>query len=302
MFVNFFRVFKFGWQEISRNLGISVATIFIMFISLTLVGGTLVLQRLSKNLVMTLQEKADISVFFKEDTKEEDIYKIKERIENFPEVKEVEYVSKEKALEKFKEVHKDNPSIMESLQLIGKNPLPASLNIRADSSAAYEKLANFLEKGEYKDFIEKVNYRQNQMIIDRLFSISENIKTSGLIISCILIFIAFVMTFNTIRLAIYSRRKEIAIMKLIGATNWFVRGPFLIQGILVGLFAGIISFLLFYGIDSLLSPDNLGIFGELGLADFFEENVLTLLLIQVGGGVLLGLVSSFFATQKYLKY
>jgi len=80
MFTNFFRVFKFGWQEISRNLGISLATIFIMFISLTLVGGTLVLQRLSKNLVVTLQEKADISVFFKEDTKEEDIYKIKEEI------------------------------------------------------------------------------------------------------------------------------------------------------------------------------------------------------------------------------
>jgi len=302
MFVNFFRVFKFGWQEISRNIGVSLGTIFIMFIALTLVGGTLVLQRLSENLVATLQEKADISVFFKENVKEEDISKIKEKIENFPEVKEVEYISKEEALENFKKVHKDNPSIIESLQLIGKNPLPASLNIRADSSSAYEKLANFLEKGEYKDFIEKVNYRQNQLIINRLFSISDNIKTGGLIISCILIFIAFVVTFNTIRLAIYSRRKEIAIMKLIGATNWFVRGPFLIQGILVGLFAGTLSFLLFYGIDSALSPGNLGIFGELGLGNFFEENVLMLLLIQLGGGILLGLISSFFATQRYLKY
>ena len=73
MFVNFFRVFKFGWQEISRNIGVSLGTIFIMFIALTLVGGTLVLQRLSENLVATLQEKADISVFFKENVKEEDI-------------------------------------------------------------------------------------------------------------------------------------------------------------------------------------------------------------------------------------
>ena len=301
MFTNFFRVFKFGWHEFSRNIGISLGTVFVIFIALSLGGGTLLLRGMSEKLITTLQEKVDVSVYFKEEAKEENVLAVKKEVEDISEVKSVEYISKEKALETFKETRKNNPLIMESLAAIESNPLPASLNIRAADLSSYEKLANFLDGEEYKDLIEKVNYRQNQAIIERLFSISNSVKQGGIIISAILIFIAAIVTFNTIKLAIYSKKEEIENMKLIGATNWFVRGPFLVQGIIIGLSAGIFSFLFFYGMGSGISPSSLGVFGELGFLQFFETNILFFLLIQVGGGILISIFSSFVAVQKYLN-
>ncbi len=301
MFTNFFRVFKFGWHDFSRNIGISIGTIFIIFIALFLMGGTLFLRGMAENLITSLQEKVDVSVYFKPDVPEEDALLVKQKIENFPEVEKVEYVSKDEALKSFKENYKDNSLVMESLNEIGGNPLPASLNIRAAQASSYESLANFLEKGEFKDLIEKVNYRQNEAIIERLFSISNSIEKGGFVASIILVLIAVLVTFNTIRLAIYSKRKEIETMKLLGATNWFVRGPFLVQGLITGLFAGVVSFLFFYGIDICLSPQSFGIFGDLGLLSFFEEHILLFLLIQVGGGTLISMFASLLATQKYLK-
>ncbi|HOK35271.1 MAG TPA: permease-like cell division protein FtsX [Candidatus Pacearchaeota archaeon] len=301
MFTNFFRVFKFGWQEVSRNIGVSLGTIFIIFVAVFLVGGTLLLRGMTENLISTLQSKVDISVYFKLDVKEEDALLVKERIENFPEVEKVEYVSKEDALKSFKERYQDNSLVIESLNEIGDNPLPSSLNIQATEASSYENLANFLEKGEFKDLIDKVNYRQNKTIIERLFSISNNIKEGGFIISIILVIIAVLVTFNTIRLAIYSKREEIETMKLLGATNWFVRGPFLIQGLITGLLAGLISFLLFFVIDHSISPGSFGIFGELGILSFFEENILLFLLIEIGGGVIISMFATLLATQKYLK-
>jgi len=301
MLTNFLRVFKFGWQEFLRNIGISVGTIFIMFIALSLLAGTLFLKGISESLITTLKEKIDISVYFKSTTQEGDIFKAKEKLENFPEVEEIDYISREKALEAFKEKHKNDPQIMDALNEIGNNPLPASLNVRASSAQSYAAISNFLEKGEFKNLVEKVNYRQNRLIIEKLFSISALIKKGGLAISLFLIFIAVVVTLNTIRLAIYAKRKEIEIMKLVGATDGFVRGPFLIQGILLGLFAGFLSFMVFYGVDILFPSEGSLIFAELGFSNFFGKNILLFLLIQIGGGIILGAISSLVAIQKYLK-
>ncbi|PJC47893.1 MAG: hypothetical protein CO034_00955 [Parcubacteria group bacterium CG_4_9_14_0_2_um_filter_35_11] len=301
MLTNFLRVFKFGWQEFLRNIGISVGTIFIMFIALSLLAGTLFLKGISESLITTLKEKIDISVYFKSTTQEGDIFKAKEKLENFPEVEEIDYISREKALEAFKEKHKNDPQIMDALNEIGNNPLPASLNVRASSAQSYAAISNFFEKGEFKNLVEKVNYRQNRLIIEKLFSISALIKKGGLAISLFLIFIAVVVTLNTIRLAIYAKRKEIEIMKLVGATDGFVRGPFLIQGILLGLFAGFLSFMVFYGVDILFPSEGSLIFAELGFSNFFGKNILLFLLIQIGGGIILGAISSLVAIQKYLK-
>ena len=301
MLTNFFRVFKFGWQEFLRNVGISLGTIFIMFIALSLVAGTLFFKGISESLITTLKEKIDISVYFKPDTKEEDIFKTREKLENFPEVEEVDYVSREKALEIFKEKHKDDPQIMEALNEIGNNPLPASLNIKASSAQSYAAISNFLEKGEFKNLVDKVNYKQNKLIIEKLFSILSTVKKGGLVTNLLLILIAVVVTLNTIRLAIYAKKREIEIMKLVGATDGFVRGPFLVQGLFLGLFAGFFSFMVFYVINLLFPSQGSLIFAELGFLNFFEKNILLFLLIQVGGGIVLGAVSSLVAVQRYLK-
>lgn len=301
MLTNFVRILKFGWQALTRNIGISIGTIFIMFTVLFLVGGVLLLNSMSKTLVSSLEDKVDVSVYFKLNANENAILTLEQRLEKFPEVEEVEYVSKEMAIQRFKETHKDNDLLMESLDEIGSNPLPASLNVRAETTDAYAKLANFLEKGEYKSLIEKVNWRENKSIISKLFSISAAVQNGGLLAGFILVFVAMVVTFNTIRLAIFSKKEEIETMKMIGATNRLVRGPFIVEGVLIGLLSGLLAFLFFLAIDSFFLPESLGFFGELGLLTFFEKNILYLALIQIGGGALLGAVSSYLATQRYLK-
>lgn len=301
MLTNFFRVIKFGVQNLIRNLGISIGTIFIMFTVLFLVGGVLLLNEMSQTLVSSIENKVDVSVYFRSNVKEEDILLVGKRLEKFPDVKEVEYVSKEMALQRFKESHKDNKLLMESLGEIGSNPLPASLNVRANDIQSYASLAGFLEKGEFNKLIEKINWKENKTVIEKLFSISDAIKKGGIAASIVLVFVALVVTFNTIRLAISSKKEEIETMKLVGSTNWFTRGPFIIEGILIGLIAGLLAFLMFLAIDSFLLPSSLGFFGELGLLTFFEKNILVLLLIQLGGGIFLGAASSFVAAQRYLK-
>lgn len=297
---NFFRVIKFGYQALVRNIGISIGNIFIMFIILSLLGGVLLLNSVTKTLITSLEKKVDVSVYFKPDVNDEKILEVQERLKKFPEVKEVEFISREMALQRFKETHKENKLLMESLKEVESNPLPASLNIRAETIESYAKLANFLEKGEFKNLIEKVNWKENRTIIEKLFSIAWAIKVGGILGSAVLIFVAVVVTFNTIRLAIFSKREEIETMKLVGATNRFVRGPFIIEGILIGIIAGFLSFMFFLLIDSLL-PQSLGFFGELGVLTFFENNFLALILVQLAGGAFLGAFSSFLATQRYLK-
>ena len=301
MLTNFFRVFKFGWQEFLRNVGISLGTIFIMFIALSLVAGTLFFKGISESLITTLKEKIDISVYFKPDTKEEDIFKTREKLENFPEVEEVDYVSREKALEIFKEKHKDDPQIMEALNEIGNNPLPASLNIKASSAQSYAAISNFLEKGEFKNLVDKVNYKQNKLIIEKLFSILSTVKKGGLVTNLLLILIAVVVTLNTIRLAIYAKKREIEIMKLVGATDGFVRGPFLVQGIIVGFIAALITLLITFGLCYGFDAKIKAVASEISIFNIFISNFWILLLIQLAAGIGLGIISSFIAIRKYLK-
>ena len=301
MLTNFLRVFKLGWREIYRNAGISVGTIFIVFVSLFLIGVVFLSYGMNKNLISTLENKIDVSVYFSSKAEEKDIFAVKEKLESLPDVKNVEYISKEKALENFKETHKENNLFLDSLNEIGENPLPSSLNIQANASSSYANLNKFLEGGAFEEVIEKINYKQNQAIIDRLFSISDTIKNFGITASIVIGLIATVVVFNTIRLAIYSKREEIETMKLIGATNWFVRGPFMVQGLFLGATAGILSFSFFFFLNSVLSPSSLGIFAELGFLNFFAQNIFLFFAIQVGGGVAISIFSSFVASQRYLK-
>lgn len=301
MLTNFFRSFIIAFKDLGRHFGIFIGTIFVLFISLSLMSGLFLLKGITENLIASLKEKADLSVYFLSDAKEEEMVSLKETIERFPEVSAVEYVSKEKALKEFKEKRGKDPLFSEALEMIGFNPLPASLNIKANSASAFKKLANFLEekKEDYK--IDKVNYADVEVIIKKLFSFSDNLRSAIFVASIILAFISCFMILYTIRLSIYSRREEIQAMKLIGATNWFVRGPFLIQGLLIGFFGGILSFLLFFALATQVSPSSLGMFAELGFLSLIQNNILVLLGSQILGGMLFGGVATFFALQKYLK-
>jgi cell division transport system permease protein len=301
MFVNIKRIFKSGWQNFSRDGGISAATIFVLVLAIFLVSTIFLLKDASQFLITAFREKVDVSVYFKVDTGEEEILKIEEELTKTPEVKKVTYISKEMALEEFVRRHEDNPVLMESLTEVGGNPFLASLNIKAWDAGQYGAISNFLEKPDFQNLIEKIDYYQRKPVIEKIFSLTSLANKTGIILSIVLIITAVLVTFNTIRLAILNSSEEIKIQRLVGASNWFIRGPFLIQGAISGILATLISLLIFSLTCWLLSPKIEIFFVGLSLFNLFIKNFWPLLLIQIFTGVLLAVISSTIAIRKYLK-
>ena len=301
MFTSLSRIIKAGWDSLSRDGGLVIANIFIMVLTIFVITGIFTFQNVSQFLISSIQEKVDISVYFKYEITEEEILKIREEIGEIPEAKEVEYVSKKQALEDFTERHKDDPVLMESLEEVGMNPFLASLNIKAAKASQYGEIASFLENSLYEDIIKKVDYHQRKPVIERIFSFTSNLNKFGIGFSIVLVIIAILVAFNTIRLAIYNSREEIKIQRLVGASNWFIRGPFLVQGAVIGFFAALISFLIFALVCWTLNSKVAVLFPGLSIFGFFVTNFWLILLIQLATGIILGIVSSLIAVRRYLK-
>lgn len=301
MFTFIKKISKASWLNFRRNGGLSLTTIFILLITISLITSLFLFHKISQFLISELEGKVDISIYFKEDSPEEEILKAKTELSKMPEVKEIEYNSRETARERFIQQHKDNPLLMASIEEVGENPFLASLNIKAWKPDQYETLANFLENATFKNLIEKIDYYQRKPIIERLSSITSAINKAGIGISIVLALLSFLVAFNTIRLAIFSQREEISIMRLVGASNWFIRGPFLIQGIISGFFATLIAILIFILISWALSPKLEIFLPDFNLQNFYFQNFWTLFAIQLLTGIGIGIFSSLIAMRKYLK-
>lgn len=277
------------------------ANLFVMAMVISTVTSLFLFKDVSQFIISELQEKVDISVYFKYETEEEDILRVKEEIVGIPEVKDVQYLSKEDTLKNFIERHKDDQVLMESLEEVGVNPFLASLNIKSFQANQYEAVAQFLENADFQDLIEKVDYHERKPVIERIFSLTSNLNIAGIVFSIILAIVALLVAFNTIRLAIYNLREEIKIQRLVGASNWFIRGPFLIQGMISGLFATLICLLIFTLITWILNSKIEVLFSGLSLFNIYLSNFWIIVLLQLATGIGLGTISSLIAVRKYLE-
>ena len=294
------RTIYFGWKNFFNNIGLSTATCFVLIIVILLLTSIFLLKGAAEYVISAIRERADITVFFKEDSSEEEVLKAKEELVKKPEVKRVEYVSKQTALEKFIEEHQDNPELMRALALF-ENPFLAHLNISVFAAEQYPGLVNFLENSPFSNLIAEIDYAERELIINRIFAVTETAKRAGIVISLILGLVAILVAFNTIKLAIFNSREEIKIQKLVGASNWFIRGPFLIQGLIAGIFAVLFSLSLTYGVLYFLSPKIEFFLLGFNLLNYFLNNFSTVLWIQLATGAGLGIISSYIATRRYLE-
>lgn len=301
MFTLIKRIFRSGWQDLTRDGGMIAVNIFIMVMAISVITSLFLFKDISQFLIQSLQEKVDVSVYFKDEAAEEDILKVKEELVQIPEVKEVNYVSKEEALKIFNERHGDNPVLMESLAEVGKNPFLASLGIKAFQAHQYTAVISFLEGFRFNHLIEKIDYYERKPVIERIYALTSDFNRAGIAISLTLALAALLVAFNTIRLSIYNSREEIKIQRLVGASNWFIRGPFLVQGAIGGFFAALICLLLFALLTRGLDSRAEILFPGFGLFAFFVSNLWLIFLIQIITGIGLGVLSSLIAVKKYLK-
>jgi len=301
MLTTIFRIIKYGFLGFWRNGWLSTATLSIILLTLLVFEGLMIFNVLTKTALDGLKNKIDISVYFKTTTSEDDILKIKQSLESLAEVKGVEYISRDDALAIFKERHKDDPTISQSLEQLKENPLLASLNIKAFDTKQYAAIAGYLDKTDLKVWFEKVTYAENSLMIERLGKIIDTSQKGGFILIVFLTLMAVLVTFNTIRLAIYSSREEISVMRLVGGSNSFIRGPYVIEGIIYGLLGGVFSVIIALPIIYFVSPYAQIFISDINLWSYFKTNLFTMFGYQAFFGVGLGVVSSFIAVRKYLR-
>ncbi len=299
------RVIKSGWKNFRRNGLVSYAAILVTTITLSVVTALFLFQAVLSAAIVEVQNKVDIAIYFTVSAPEEQILDLQEELQKLPEVASVEYSSADEQVMAFRDRHADDYLTLQALDELGDNPFGGNLRVMARDSTQYEAIARVLEGDsqiarDNATIIERINYSQNKVVIDRLNTLIDNAKRSGLVISTILALISIVIMYTTIRLTIYMAREEIGIMRLVGASSAYVRAPFVVEGILYGAFAWILTQIMFLLLTYFLGMRLVGILG-INVFEYYTGHLFT-----IGGsvllvGVFLGIVSSLLAVRRYLN-
>jgi len=304
---NLRRIARTGLMSFWRNGFVSLASVLVMVITLAFIGSIAFLSVMLDTSLEAIKDKVDVNVYFLTSATEDDVLAVKEDLEELPEVASVTYTSREQALLNFRERHANDELTLRALDELGQNPLGAVLNIKAKEPSQYEGIAAFLENdsalapGGEASIVDKVNYFQNKTAIDKLTQIINSADRLGFAIMILLIIVSVLITFNTIRLAIYISREEIAVMKLVGASNMYVRGPFIVIGMLYGAIAGILTLVLFLPLTYWLGGATESFFIGINIFNYYLSNFGQIFLLIMASGMLIGALSSFLATKKYVN-
>ncbi|MFA5961740.1 MAG: permease-like cell division protein FtsX [Parcubacteria group bacterium] len=295
------RTIKSGWVNFLRNGYLSVAAVSVMLLSLFTVSSLFIIVLTANNVLENMQEKVNVSVFFKASVSEDSILKAKQDLGNFSEIKSVEYVTKEQALENFKKNSANEPTILQSLDEIGDNPLLSYLVIQANDPNQYELVGQYLQNASFKDDISRINYGKNKEVIDRLNSIVAEVRKIGLGVAGLFSLISLLIISNTVRITIYTHRKEVEVMRLVGASNTYIRLPFIFEGIIYGFVASVISMLLLFVVLKSAQGFTNHLIPSVSMLSLYYSNFALIFGMQVLVGAFLGTLSSWFAIRKYLK-
>lgn len=304
--INIKRVARYGLIGFIRNGFVSLAAVLIMTITLFVLAGVLIFGAGLNATLQQLTEKVDVTVYFLTDASEENITAIRNSLEALPEVAEVVYTTRDEALAAFYERHKNDRLTIQALDELEENPLGASLGVRAKDTSQYESIATYLESqqelGEGAGVaIDKVNFSQNKTAIDRLTSIIQTSERVGYVIAFIFALCSVLIAFNTIRLAIYTARDEIGVMNIVGAGHWYVRGPFMVAGVLYGIVSGLLVLLLLYPLTFWLGPGSERFLGSFNVFMYYTGSFFLFFFIILGSGIALGALSSYLAIRRYLR-
>ncbi len=300
---SFIYFIKEALRGFARNLSTTLGSIITIFLSLFVIGVFLVGAAVIENVVSSVESEVTITAYLSDDVSDSQVSSLTSEIKGIDGVSGVSYVSKDQALENFRAMS-SNPEIVD--QLDGANPLPASLTIELSDPQMVESVAGqIVENSTFKKACDEPSkpadsLKYGQKTVERLFQLTSYVRYIGLALIVLLIFIAMVFINNTIRLAILARRKEIAIMRLVGASNGFIRGPFLMEGAMHAI------------IGSLLAIGSIELIRRVALPKV--QSALTFLPMDVAGqtyafiyvgllvaGLVIGLIGSAFAMRRYLK-
>ena len=293
--------FKQSLEGFTRNLSTTLGSIITIFLSLFIIGLFLMGGAVIQNVVESVENEVSITAYVADEASESDIAAAQDYIRGLDGVASVSFTTKDQALEKFREMS-SNAAIVDEL---GGNPLPASIDIELSDPQKVEEVAKQIESSDqFKKIADEDNpsdsLKYGQRTVERLFSVTNYIRYIGIALIILLVFIALVFINNTIRLAIMARRKEIAIMRLVGASNGFIRGPFLMEGALHAIIGAALAIVSIELIRNLALPRLQASLAFLPI-DVAPNTFLFIYLILLVAGLIIGLIGSMLAMRRYLK-
>lgn len=303
MLQSLLRVIKFGLQSFWRNVWLSVVTVTIITLGLLSVSLLAVSTVLSHEALSRLQNRIDISVYLKPELTDDQVKGANQAVEAIPGVKTVEVTTAAQALDSFKQRHQDNPTIAQSITELGTNPLGATLTVTAVNEAAYQQVLQGLQSPQLATYIQEARFEDYRKIIDAFTNLSSQVRQVGGAVSLVFILIALLVVFNAMRINIYTHREEIGIMRLVGGTSWFIRGPFLVESIVYALLATLITAAIFFPLLSFVQPYVDSFFDgyRFDLVGYFTSRSVLFFGLEFVGAALLNILASTVAMRRYLK-
>jgi len=300
------RVLLSGWKNFVRGGAVSAATVLIMTVTLAIIGSLIFISALLSFTLATISDKVDVSVYFVTSASESDILAVKGQLEKLPQVSSVVYTSADEALSTFRERHANDQLTLQALEQLGSNPLDASLDVRAKDPSQYESIVSFLESSPAlsaggTSIVDRINYAQNKEIIDRLSLAIQATREIGFAVVILFAIASILIAFATIRLAIYTSKEEIAVMRLVGASNSYVQGPFIVTGVITGLTAAALVLIILWPATLYAGAKTAGWFGGFNVASYYASHFAFIFFTLVLSSIVLGAVASVFAIRKYLK-
>ncbi|HWP61665.1 MAG TPA: permease-like cell division protein FtsX [Candidatus Paceibacterota bacterium] len=303
LWTNIKRVARYGLVGFIRNGFVSLAAVFIMTITLFVVAALLISGAALTSVLTSLTNQVDVTVYFTQDATSDQIHQIQQQLAALPQVASTTYISADQALAEFQARHSNDQLTMQALQELGDNPLGAELQVRAKETSQYPAIAQYLQNQQASaagGAIDKVNYQQNETAITRLSNIIDTSRKLGIAIGIILAAASLLITFNTIRLAIYTARDEIGVMNIVGAGRWYVRGPFIVTGVLYGVISAVVVLLVLYPVTLSFGDSSQAFFGTFNVFSYFIDHSLLFFATIFGCGIALGALSSYLAVRRYL--
>jgi len=302
---NIQRIVRSGFVNFWRNRFVTVAAVFVMTIALFVLGSLLYVGAMLDSSVDQIQDRVDVNVYFTTDAPQDKILQLQSTLESRDDVTTVTYTSRDDALAEFRRENSEDDLVVQALEELESNPLSASLNIQATDPDRYDEIVSFIESDSSaaaggQNIVDRINYYRNQQAIDRITNVIQSINAFSFIAMIVFAVIAGLIVFNTIRLAIFSSRDEISVKELMGATRAYIRGPFVVEGILYGAVSALLTLALFYPLALWGADATANFFGTISSFDYFINNFAELFVILMLSGIGLGGISSYIAVRRHL--
>lgn len=305
--ITFERIVKTGAINFIRNISLSVAATAVMVVTLTIILFSVIANATFSNTISQITDRIDISVYLKDSVTEDQRNQLIERLKDLENVRSIEYVSKEEALEDYQRANQENLELQQAISQTD-NPLPATLQIKPHDPVRIEEIRTVLEDPENKELqSDETSYSGDRKeAIDKITNATSFFTRAVVVGIIVFAIISMLIIFNTIQMAIFNRRDELTIMRLLGASTWYIKGPFIVETVIYGIVSAIVSLslvnMLFAVQAQAFDANSLGLLDIKYANQYFADHFFLFLAMQLVAGMAIGAVSALIATQRYLRF